>query len=334
MAEATKENKVKDAPVPGAIPSAFRFKEKASSSSKRRASSHKDSLRSHEEKLLDPFFQESSAKRHHKRSRRHSPVDDPSLYDDTYLPNAASHKYADPEVAFRESLFDAMADDEGAAFWEGVYGQPIHVYPNEKQGPNGELERMTDEEYAEYVRARMYEKTHQHVIEERERQQRARQRRQEEEAIQDAERKRRRMLDSSIEDSLKRGAERRRKRQAEKEWRDYQTKWEALISGSQLESNARDAIPWPTETADMDEINPDEVERFFRNGAILSEPESKHASLVALLKVERVRWHPDKMQQKLGKSSINDEVMASITAVFQIIDKLWSEHRTKGESTG
>ena len=41
---------------------------------------------------------------------------------------ASWNQAKDPEAAFRESLFDAMADDEGAAFWEGVYGQPIHVY--------------------------------------------------------------------------------------------------------------------------------------------------------------------------------------------------------------
>ncbi|KAI2835100.1 hypothetical protein CBS11350_10290 [Aspergillus niger] len=55
-----------------------------------------------------------------------------------------------PTTAFRESLFDALGDDEGAAYWESVYGQPIHTYsvPEVPKGPNGELEMMDEEEYA------------------------------------------------------------------------------------------------------------------------------------------------------------------------------------------
>jgi len=74
----------------------------------------------------------------------------------------------DSEAAFRESLFDAMADDEGADYWSSIYGQPIHTYPNTYLSPEtGRLEKMTDEEYTEFVRTKMWEKTHQHVLEER-----------------------------------------------------------------------------------------------------------------------------------------------------------------------
>ena len=55
---------------------------------------------------------------HHHRSRRR-PNTPPAKEWDEHL---------SPDTAFRESLFDALADDEGAAFWEGVYGQPIHSY--------------------------------------------------------------------------------------------------------------------------------------------------------------------------------------------------------------
>jgi len=37
---------------------------------------------------------------------------------------------SDPIERFQESLFDALGDDEGAAFWKEYIGQPIHNYPN------------------------------------------------------------------------------------------------------------------------------------------------------------------------------------------------------------
>ena len=65
-----------------------------------------------------------------------------------------------------------MADDEGAAYWEAIYGQPIHIYPppphgghDSSSGAGGHLEQMTDEQYAEYVRQKMWEKTHAGLLE-------------------------------------------------------------------------------------------------------------------------------------------------------------------------
>jgi hypothetical protein len=67
--------------------------------------------------------------------------DDPTSYDD-------STSRIPPETAFRESLWDALGDNEGAAFWEGVYGQLIHIYPNTYQDQEtGELEQINKEEY-------------------------------------------------------------------------------------------------------------------------------------------------------------------------------------------
>ncbi|KAJ8120335.1 hypothetical protein ONZ43_g2935 [Nemania bipapillata] len=99
--------------------------------------------------------------RRHKRRRTGSASPTP--------PNPYEQPPLDPDAAFRESLFDAMADDEGAAYWEGVYGQPIHTYSREERrvGPEGELERMDDDEYAAFVRQKMWEKTHQGLLEER-----------------------------------------------------------------------------------------------------------------------------------------------------------------------
>jgi hypothetical protein len=46
------------------------------------------------------------------------------------------------------------------------------------------------------------------------------------------------------------------------------------------------------------------------------------------LKEERVRWHPDKIQQRLG-GRVDEAVMRDVTAVFQIVDKLWTDTRSK-----
>jgi hypothetical protein len=90
-----------------------------------------------------------SRKRH--KSSRHAGADSSSQHHSSRL---------SPDQAFRESLFDALGDDEGAAFWQGVYGQPIHNYPDTYEDEEtGELERMTEEEYAQFVRRKMWEKS-------------------------------------------------------------------------------------------------------------------------------------------------------------------------------
>ncbi|KAF2105926.1 hypothetical protein BDV96DRAFT_617605 [Lophiotrema nucula] len=235
----------------------------------------------------------------------------------------------DPEVAFRESLFDALADDEGAEYWEGVYGQPIHIYPNMKPGPDGELERMTDEDYAQYVRRKMWEKSHEHILEEREarakqRDSQKKQRRGLEEDIsqQEAEREaaRRRM-----QESIRLGEERKRAKEVDAAWVKYLKKWEELKSNKHLDRETSAAvqefIPWPVVSGRMRHVSKDQIDRFFEHSSAWRD------DATALLKVERVRWHPDKMQQRFGQH-LNDETMKAVTAVFQVIDRLWSERRT------
>jgi hypothetical protein len=250
-----------------------------------------------------------------------------SLYDDLDESGAASPGVA-PEDAFRESLFDALADDEGAAYWEGVYGQPVHIYPDMKPGPDGKLERMTEEEYADYVRTKMWEKSHQHIVEEREAKERARQQRkaqksqfderyEQEEA--DREDMRRRM-----EESLRRGEQRKKSKETEAAWETYTKKWDILKNSPSMaektELEVRDLVPWPVLSGKAKQISKEEIERFLRSSKVWREDS------VALLKAERVRWHPDKMQQRFGQH-IDADTMKLVTAVFQVIDRLWNDRR-------
>lgn len=301
--------------------SKFRFK------SKRKSDRH-DCSRSPSERTRR--VGERHHRDHHRSKRRkRSPTatknqDDPSLYDDTHLPKSSSSQFVDPDVAFRESLFDAMADDEGAQFWEGVYGQPIHTYPDVKEGPTGELERMTDEEYTAFVRAKMYEKTHQHLIEEkarrdatkRERERLAREGAKEE---REAEKFRRK-----VEESLRRGEERKSRKAWSEKWHAYIQKWEDLGKGGTTKI-AIASIPWPVESGRRRDVELKEIERFFLQAPTAGQP--TEAQLGKVLKVERVRWHPDKIQQKLGGQDVSEDVLQAVTAVFQVIDRMWSDVR-------
>lgn len=301
------------------VKSKFRFKSKRKSDRRSRSpleESHRDRGRDREH-------------RHHHRSKRRKPSpattreDDPSLYDDTHLPNASSDQFLDPDVAFRESLFDAMADDEGAQFWEGVYGQPIHTYPDVKKAPDGKLERMTDEEYTAFVRAKMYEKTHQHLIEEKARRDAAKKEREKLAKEAAKEEKEAQKFRKKVEESLRRGEERKTRKAWTEKWDAYVQKWETLGKGGVKVAIA--SIPWPVESGRWKDVALKEVEKFFLYAPSAGQP--TEAQLGKILKAERVRWHPDKIQQKLGGQDVSEDVMQAVTAVFQVIDRMWTEVR-------
>lgn len=280
-------------------------------------------------------------RRHSKRKKTyHEPLnDDPSAYDDSFYADPRHANYIDPNAAFRESLFDALADDEGAAYWEGVYGQPIHTYPNVRPGPEGELERMTEEEYAEHVRAKMWEKSHEHLAEERQKRQeerkRKRQQKKEEEAQADEgsswrEEAERQAFEDKIAKSLRNGEQRKVKKRWQDAWQRYLAGWvklsEILVTKSKEEGSlagnlSRGVIPWPVETGSWKNATKEDFEDFFRNA-----PPSE-SDWAGVLKSERVRWHPDKMQQRFGANKLDEETIRTITAAFQVIDRLYAERR-------
>ena len=305
--------------------SRFRFKSKRESEDSEEYRRSRD--RSGDRERSHRHHRHHDRRKRRKRSSTHScPQDDPNAYEDTHLPNTSSEQSIDPETAFRESLFDAMADDEAADYWQAVYGQPIHVYPDVKQGPEGKLERMTDEEYTAYVRGKMYEKTHQHLIEEKARRDAARKERERlakegRKAESDA-----RKFRSEIEESLKRGQERKLRRVWADKWDAYTQGWEELGKGTS-DKVAVASIPWPVESGRRQDIEIGAVRQFFVYGPSGGNPTEQ--TLLRALKLERVRWHPDKIQQKLGGQDVDATVMQGVTEVFQIIDRIWSELRRK-----
>lgn len=315
----------------------FRFKSKReprSASPDREARSrrrHRSSRRNRDHAEDDGQPSSRSESRHrsertHRRSRhkRTTRAEDDNNATTTQGGFMGEAPALDPEAAFRESLFDAMADDEGAAYWEGIYGQPIHIYPQE--APNretGELERMTDEEYAAHVRQRMWEKTHAGLMEERARRAKRREERAQRDREAEAREEEERRIQREVERSLKRGEERRKRREWAERFREYGAGWESWDGGA-------DKIPWPTRSGRRRDVDEEDVRAFFVRGLDLETLGERE--FAAKLKEQRVRWHPDKVQQKLGgREKADERVMKDVTMVFQVIDTLYDDIRSKSK---
>jgi Arc/MetJ-type ribon-helix-helix transcriptional regulator len=237
-----------------------------------------------------------------------------------------------------------MGDDEGAQFWEGVYGQPIHKYPNGTLNEHtGELEQMNDEDYAQYVRRKMWEKSREGIEAAREEEQkrkaraRAEQQERQEAPTATAELESGFIFDFEIDASLSRGRRRKEKKRWQELWEQYLKRWEELQSLSNNASDTegfkdlhlRNKIPWPVESGKRKDLAPEEIDRFMRKVTESQDNEGKSASelLSAVLKVERVRWHPDKIQQRYGFMQIDDLTMRGVTATFQVLDRMWNDLR-------
>ena len=303
---------------------------------------------------------DSGHRHHHHRHHRHregkrSRRDEPDEGENTskrhkiYTDNnnsADAHDTGElsPDAAFRESLFDALGDDEGADYWESVYGQPIHTYPipSVPKGPKGKLEQMSDDEYASYVRARMWERTHEGVMEERERLRAEKAKFKEEQRKWERESQERIRFECTVQDSLRRGRERKRAKAWTSVWSEYRQSWQeldrmvAMINAKGEDAgmqSLRNLLFWPVESGKRKEVSPESVREFIRH-APPGPPDSttrepKRKDLLAILKTERVRWHPDKIQHRYGVLGIEAVVMQSVTEVFQIIDQMWNDEREK-----
>ena len=253
--------------------------------------------------------------------------------------------------AFRESLFDALADDEGADYWSEVYGQPIHTYERPTvRTEKGELEQMSDQQYAEYVKAKMWEKKHPEIVLERERKARKQQeedelkQRRKESFMRDRQkeawqRSQKAGPNNSDEDRYEfevpkatwQGADdraRERERLWKVAWDNYLGAWDELKrqllaesssdeTSTKLKPSAR--IPWPVlERKPAVKAN---IDAFMQHI-----PGNDREAQLKALKAERVRWHPDKMQQRFS-GRVDEGTMMLVTGVFHVVDALMDEWR-------
>ncbi|KAI5302649.1 hypothetical protein KEM56_000492 [Ascosphaera pollenicola] len=238
-----------------------------------------------------------------------------------------------------------MADDEGASYWEGIYSQPIHTYERQwVRTEADEMRQMTDDEYAAYVRSEMWKRTREGMLEEQEARRRQRRAWKREQERLDSERRKRTMFDQLIDESLQRGRQRQSIRKEGEEWegvwRRYLESWEKLnaqVSKAETAENQplntekaelRNLIFWPVKTGKRRDVTSEAVEVFLRHSPSVVSADTSEAFL-AVLKTERVRWHPDKVQHRYGGLDVEKQTMQSVTEVFQIIDRLWTETRAK-----
>ncbi|KAK4623670.1 hypothetical protein CLAFUW4_06300 [Fulvia fulva] len=278
--------------------------------------------------------------------------------------NPEQHVWGDPNAAFRESLFDALADDEGAAYWESVYSQPIHVYPRPNvETPKGELEQMNDDDYAAFVQSKMWEKKNPHEVLEREQQAKARKEEEEERARRREEFIRRKER-AAWERAQKAGARRfagvdsdeddyewvpdtegrttggskrteggREQDEYRQAWTQYLAAWDRLkveLLNERDTSNRDESIskapskriPWPV--LQPKPVTKPNIEAFMRHVP------SDGGGRIRLqnLKVERVRWHPDKVQQRFV-GEVDEGTMKIVTGVFQVVDGMVEEERKR-----
>lgn len=285
-------------------------------------------------------------RRHHKSSHRNSKRrrESPPA-EEGRRRHEHSTEHLSTEQAFRESLFDALGDDEGATFWEGVYGQPIHQYPDTYANQEtGELERMSEDEYAQYVRRKMWEKSWEGIEAARE----------QKKAEQEEDRRRLReerartgsrhshghtadVFEGEIEASLRRGRRRKEQRRWQELWQEYLTRWTGLqaMATDRPLSNRHDEhfllrhqIAWPVETGKRQDVSREEIEKFVRQGNTSQDADKETADAFMIkIKTERVRWHPDKIQQRYGFMAIDEDTLQGVTAVFQVFDSIWNELR-------
>ncbi|KAF2720838.1 hypothetical protein K431DRAFT_294922 [Polychaeton citri CBS 116435] len=248
--------------------------------------------------------------------------------------------------AFRESLFDALADDEGATYWESVYGDPIHNYFRPVvENEFGLLERMDDDTYADYVKQKMWERKHPELVLEREKKERER-------------------LEEERERAKRKEEFYREKERREREWEQYgqwhQSKKDRHPSGvdDEVENPISEdvyVVAWDKYTKDWDTLRlelagPADTDE--RSGSLLAAiipwpvlqgqrvkkeyieafmwnvPHAGQTRL-DLLKRERVRWHPDKVQQRFGGRRLEEATMKTVTGVFRVIDGLVEEARKR-----
>ena len=264
----------------------------------------------------------------------------------------------DSQDAFRESLFDALADDEAALYWESVYSQPIHTYRRPTvETEKGEIEQMSDGEYVEYVKTKMWERKHPEIVLERQRSERKR-REEEEKKSKEKEEFARRKEQAAWEKSQQRwfrggNAERegaryeyefahdvnsapdrsehaQQRKEYEQAWSRYLESWTKLKNDVLAQRTDTDQVslidpskrmPWPVLASKP--VIKSNIEDFMRRA-----PVSDILSREQVLKAERVRWHPDKVQQRFG-GKVDEGTMKVVTGVFQVVDGLVEEERKK-----
>lgn len=276
-------------------------------------------------------FQSSSSRAHertHQRSmhsRSTSPIQDndldwkekPQPLRDSDIPymfpphqTLADLRRELEEARFRDKLFDAMDDDDRLDRLEASLNAHIpsrysdqHQRQHQSSSSTTGLDpsQMNDEEYAEWIRKGMWERTHKSEVDaetqrEREREQRRERDRRARDEIEREEKER--------EVKRRRIREEKEKRRKQDAYRDYKTRWDHLTrtaasiassssSSSSLNLLPLTSLPWPTflPLSTVDDLTKDSISSF-----LLA---SDHIDARDKTRKQRIReallaYHPDR----------------------------------------
>ncbi|KAG0166881.1 hypothetical protein DFQ28_006824 [Apophysomyces sp. BC1034] len=216
-------------------------------------------------------------KRKHSRSRspprqRYRP---PTLYEEEegWIPSGQAQK--DDETEWRERLFHAMAEDEGQ---DAFYSQYNSYNCAE---PRSEVDRMTDDEYRDYIEMGMYRKRNAEKIAQKE--------------AARAEAKRKREEAKRAQEKLREEDERNRVVQEKLlklqnrvlSRQEYDKQWVNVETASSLRKKD---IPWPVSQG---QFSFQCVREFLLDPSQPSEINKKR------VRKEQLRYHPDKFAHKV-----------------------------------
>jgi hypothetical protein len=209
---------------------------------------------------------------------------------------------------------------------------------------------MDDETYAAYVQRKMWEKQNPEIVIERERMERKRKEEKEEK-----ERRREEFVRARQKEAWDHAGRARGSRDGEDDerpssrgpkahksdddvyaraWEAYLSAWDSLVLALQKDhSSSSDQpkppskrIPWPT-LQNRPATRPN-IEAFMRHAPLTEGDGKSSAGRLQALKVERVRWHPDKVQQRFA-GAVDEGTMKVVTGVFQVVDSLVEEERKR-----
>jgi len=314
----TKEGEKEDPPV---IKTKLNFKRTASqtsTSSKRRKKDHNPGPKRHGAAF-------SSA-----NSERKPDFDFTTEDDDTTLPKISKVFWPD-KYTFKDALFSSLSDVDDARHWAQVFGSEIHIYP--RPTPT-----MSDDEYASWVRERVYSQvlaeSHRRkedeirmkraakekaAREEAERKYYEARRRQEQEwnrKFQQTEEEWRRIFASRMNgaDNNPAGAKKKsdnstgeprnlRSQAPMQRWKDYLAALQPPPSDANLELLLlwqQNDVPWPTPSGLETDISEANIRTFIKTYTV-KYSETAGGDWKKAVRQNLYFWHPDKFQQIQAK---------------------------------
>ncbi|KAJ7668652.1 hypothetical protein DFH06DRAFT_1182179 [Mycena polygramma] len=243
--------------------------------------------------------------------------------DSRYKPDYDAIRAELEEARFREKMAGAFAEDDRLDSVEAQMNEYAHVPDRWKMGRSHadyldtaaddifkvDPRHMDDEEYAEWIRAGMYRKTHaQEYAEE-----------QQKKALRDARRAQEKALKAETERLAKLAEEERKRKKLEKEIRrsdyareEYHLRWKTLLAdGEGVQNLLRFSdIPWPIisahrkppkksssdslPTVSLDDLTVDAIAAFLVPSTLSGEQEKKQRK--DKLRETFLRFHPDKFE--------------------------------------